>query len=111
VHVDSALGASALLLVAIALVAVDAPIVRLRQAARGIGALAVTAAAVFPFLWGTPLYGGVELVLLAAAGVWLLVLASVQAPNPTARIALAVTSASHVRSARSSSVASCVHDQ
>lgn len=111
VHVDVAVVAGALLLGAIACVAFDAPDARDRRTSARVGVAAVVAVAVFPFLWGTAFYGITELFLIASAVAWLCALAFAQAPKPTARIALAVTSARRVSSRRSSAVASCVHDQ
>jgi hypothetical membrane protein len=75
VHVASAITGGALLMCAMALVAWFAPTHAHRRDA--IVGLAITGAGVvvFPFLWGTTIYGLVERVLLGAASAWLVLLA------------------------------------
>jgi hypothetical membrane protein len=76
VHVASTILGGAMLLFAIALVHRYAAKAADRRNATVIGALMVLAIAVFPFTWGTPAYGAIEISLLTSATGWLVALAA-----------------------------------
>lgn len=76
IHVASTLIGGAMLLAAMALVARYAPDRPDRRTATTIGALTTLGVVIFPFTWGSPIYGLVELLLLFLAVAWLVVLAS-----------------------------------
>jgi hypothetical protein len=71
IHVDATLVGGAALLAAMALAARYAPDQTDRRVATLLGGLTAIGVAVFPFLWGSRIYGLVEIALLAAASGWL----------------------------------------
>jgi hypothetical membrane protein len=75
IHVASAIAGGAVLLVAMALVAGSATVRSVRLRATAVCALTTCFVVVFPFTWGTPIYGLVELLLLGLAVGWLVSLA------------------------------------
>lgn len=75
VHVDATLVGGALMLVAMAVVARDAPEPRLRRVTATLALFVVALIVVFPFTWGSSVYGLVERLMLGLAIVWLDVLA------------------------------------
>jgi hypothetical membrane protein len=75
IHVASTLVGGSMLLTAMALVAQYAPRRTDRLTATRVLALTVLAVVVFPFTWGTPVYGVIELLMLTLAVAWLVTLA------------------------------------
>lgn len=75
IHVGAAIAGGAMLVAAMVLVARYAPRRRERVSAATVLGLALLGIAVFPFLWGTFVYGLVERALLALAVGWLVTLA------------------------------------
>ncbi len=75
-HIDATLVGGALFFAAVALVARSSPDPVDRRIATTVGALTAIAVAVFPFTWGTPVYGLIEIFLLTAATAWFVVLAN-----------------------------------
>jgi hypothetical membrane protein len=75
IHVDATIVGGAMLLAAMALVARYGPRRTDRRIARTVGALTMLVVVVFPFTWGSAIYGLLELLLLALAVVWLVALA------------------------------------
>ena len=74
VHVDATLVGGAMLIVAMALVARYAPLSADRITATVVGALTTTGVVIFPFMWGSSIYGLIEIALLTMATLWLVVL-------------------------------------
>jgi hypothetical membrane protein len=75
IHVTAAITGGAMLMVAMVLVARYAQLRSDRLAAAVAIAITTSGVIVFPFLWGTAIYGLVERVLLATGSGWLVVLA------------------------------------
>jgi hypothetical protein len=76
VHVGAAIGAGALAIAAMALVAGYGPTRATRRVAAAMALLTVLAAVVFRYAWGTPLYGVSERVLLGLGMCWISALAA-----------------------------------
>ena len=75
IHIDATIVGGAALLAAMALVARCARCRTDRRIACSVGALTSLIVVVFPFTWGSPVYGLLELLLLALAVAWLVTLA------------------------------------
>jgi hypothetical protein len=75
VHVASTIVGGAMLLGAMAVVARFAPSRCDRRTAAGIGGVTTLGVVIFPFTWGSRIYGVLEISLLALATAWLVILA------------------------------------
>ena len=75
VHVASTIVGGAMLLTAMAVVARCASLRAERRSASGVLAFTSLGVVVFPFTWGSPFYGLVEILLLTLAETWLVTLA------------------------------------
>jgi hypothetical membrane protein len=82
IHVAATLVGGAVLLTAMAIASCRAPVRSDRRLARIVGSLTTLGVIIFPFAWGSPVYGLLEMLLLGAATLWLVALA-LRSMSPT----------------------------
>jgi hypothetical protein len=86
VHVAATIVGGGALLMAMALVARYAPSSKDRRMTTVIGSVTALAVAIFPFTWGSRIYGVLEILLLTLATSWLVVLAGRARADGPARL-------------------------